>query len=75
MDLVFISLQQCITRANNKSYAILEETLHELVGLIESNKIGNESVINRVSQSAAKLYNINPTKGLQLLLKLSVSEK
>lgn len=42
--------------------------------MIETEFIKNESVINRVGQSLAKLLSINQFKGVKLLLELSLSK-
>lgn len=74
MDLTFVSLQQCISKSDSKSYDVIEGTVNQLVLMIESNRIQNESVINRVGQSVARLYNVNPTRGAKLLLNLASSK-
>lgn len=73
MDMTFVSLQHCILRSDPKSYEIIEEVLIELLKMIENNRIQNESVINRVADCAARLYNINQFKGAKLLMSLSTS--
>lgn len=42
--------------------------------MVEQGRIHNESVINRISQCAAQLYNLNPTKGNLILQNIFASK-
>ena len=73
MDLVFISLKQCILKADARAFATIQNTLNYLFSLVQNNTIHNESIINGISICVAKFFDSDPKQALPLLTNLSSS--